>query len=270
VQPQILVVTDPPHGSVDIPTVAEILGISEQDAGLKMAFGAPEVLMATDAEPARDMASALREAGVAVKVLDGHALDRLPWPTPALSFAFGKDGLVADTPDGVLSIGWDATVFAVYCRPPTDFSPPETPAAVQNLEAVTGQEAAEASQWGAVLDLYVERNGTMRRLLVSEALTDFSALALGGPTGDVVAATASECRDRFENLVLDDRFDRVRPRQRFKMGDESFDLDMRKLFSYGTLLLQQVLASVSDDLGSLTQYEYGSRLVHALRHSAES
>lgn len=267
-QPQILVVTDPPHGSVDTPAVAEILSISEHDAGLKMAFGAPEVLMATDPEPAREMALALREAGVAVKVLDGHALDRLPWPTPALSFAFGKDGLVADTPDGALSIGWDAKVFAVYCRPPVDFSAPEAPA-VTDKEAITGREAAEASQWGAVLDLYVERDGTTRRLLVSEALTDFSALALGGPTGDVVADMASQCRDRFENLVLDERFDRVRPRQRFRMGDESFDLDMRKLFSYGTLLLQQVLASVSDDLGSLTQYEYGSRLVYALRHSVE-
>ena len=64
-QPQILVVTDPPHGPVDIPAVAEILGISEHDAGLKMAFGAPEVLVATDPEPAHEMASALREAGVA-------------------------------------------------------------------------------------------------------------------------------------------------------------------------------------------------------------
>lgn len=268
-QPQILVVTDPQHGSVDIPIVAEILGISEHDAGLKMAFGAPEVLMATDPEPARQMAAALGEAGVTVKVLDGHALDRLPWPTAALSFAFGKDGLVADTPDGVLSIGWDAPVFAVYCRPPAKFSAPEPPRVVDR-DSVTGAEAAEASQWGAVLDLYVERNGETRRLLVSEALTDFSALSLGGPIGDVVAETARQCSDRFEHLVLDERFDGVRPRQRFRMGDESFDLDMRKLFSYGTLLLQQVLASVSDDLGNLTQYEYGSRLVHALRHSAES
>lgn len=263
-QPQILVVTDPPHDSVDIPAVAVILGISEHDAKLKMGFGAPEVLVASDPEPARETAGALRAAGVSVKILDGSALERIPWPTPALSFAFGRDGLVADTPEGIVSIGWDSPVFAVYCRPPSDFNPPEH-APVDDASGLSGPEVAEASQWGAILDLYVERDGTTRRLLVSEALTDFSALSMNGPTGDVVAQTAGLCRDRFENLALDDRFDRVRPRQRFKMGDESFDLDMRKLFSYGTLLLQQVLASVSDDLGNLTQYEYGSRLVRALR-----
>lgn len=267
-QPQILVVTDPPHGSVDIPAAASILGLSEHDTGLKMAFGAPEVLMATDLEPARVMAAELRAAGVSVKVLDGAVLQRLPWPTPALSFAFGKNGLVADTPEGVVSIGWDTPVLAVYCRPPADFNAPDTPP-VEDGNALSGAEVAEASQWGALLDLYVQRDGVTRRLLVSEALTDFSALAMSGPAGDVVAQTAAHCRERFGKLVLDDRFDRVRPRARFKMGDESFDLDMRKLFSYGTLLLQQVLASVSDDLGNLTQYEYGSRLVHALRHEAE-
>lgn len=268
-QPQILVVTDPPHDSVDVPAVAAILGISEHDAGLKMGFGAPEVLVATDPEPAREMAGALRAAGVSVKVLDGSALDSLPWPTPALSFAFGRDGLVADTPEGIVSIGWDTPVFAVYCRPPADFNPPEQPH-IDDPNALTGPEAAEASQWGAILDLYVDRGGETRRLLVSEALTDFSALQMNGPDGDVVAQTAGLCRDRFTNLSLDERFNQVRPRQRFRMGDESFDLDMRKLFSYGTLLLQQVLASVSDDLGNLTQYEYASRLVRSLHDHGQA
>ena len=73
--------------------------------------------------------------------------------------------------------------------------------------------------------------------------------------------------ERFEHADVDTRLEHVRPRRRFSMGDESFDIDMRKMFSYGTLLLRQALMAVSPELGDLPQYELGTRVAYILNRA---
>ena len=41
-------------------------------------------------------------------------------------------------------------------------------------------------------------------------------------------------------------------------------MDLRKLFSFGTLLLRQVLESISPELRDIPQYELGSRLAYLM------
>jgi hypothetical protein len=56
----------------------------------------------------------------------------------------------------------------------------------------------------------------------------------------------------------------VRPRRRFVAGEAGFDMDLRKHYSFGTLLLRHALGSVSDEIKDLPHYEFGSRLACAL------
>jgi hypothetical protein len=76
--------------------------------------------------------------------------------------------------------------------------------------------------------------------------------------------TVSACRRYFHDIEIDSRLEGVRPRQRFVMGEQGFDLDLRKMYSFGTLLLRQALDAVSPELKDLTQYELGSRLAYVL------
>ena len=62
-QSQILVVSNPPHQSVDHETVAEILGLSVNDVRLKTSFPAPEVLASSDPAGATEVARALETEG---------------------------------------------------------------------------------------------------------------------------------------------------------------------------------------------------------------
>lgn len=259
-----LLVADPPHVDVHARLASETLRLDPAVVESKARFRAPEVLMSGGEEECNTAARALRKAGLRVQVVEGRRLAGIPWPSVALSFALGSEGLVADTPEGVISVPWGTEVLGVLCRPPASFRPPE--------EATTssppiGPEVADAAQWGSVLDLYIQREEGIRRLLVTEAMTDFGGLgpAASVPARDAVSEAGRALYDRFEVLRLDTRFDDVRPRQRFRMGDESFDIDMRKAYSYGTLLLRQLLGSISPDLGELTQWEFASRLVHLLR-----
>jgi hypothetical protein len=81
---------------------------------------------------------------------------------------------------------------------------------------------------------------------------------------DSMKAIIDECAQRFPRLWLDARLDGVRPRRRFVAGETGFDVDLRKHYSFGTLLLRHALGSISDDLKDLPHYEFGSRLACAL------
>ena len=133
-------------------------------------------------------------------------------------------------------------------------------------DAKIKQGLAEAIQFMAGLDVYVPLRGGLRRIALVQGLTDFGGLgdrASGQASRDLETMVA-ELDRRYPDGVVDTRLEHVRPRRKFAMGDESFDLDLRKLFSYGTLLLRQALMAVDAGLGDLTQYELGSRVAWVL------
>jgi hypothetical protein len=268
VQPQILVVTDPPHRSVDVEAAAALLGLDVEDARLKIGYGAPEVLSAADAGPAVDFAKSLRDVGLNVAVIHGSDLSRIPWPAPVASFTFGVDGLTLCFSGGDVEISYDTPVLGVYCSPPTGRGTGDDTAAARQATGQPGggPAIAEAIEWMANFDLYFEQAGALQRISIVQDLVDFSGLAdLQQATAAAnMSVTVSACRRYFRQIDVDTRLENVRPRQRFVMGEQGFDLDLRKMYSFGTLLLRQALDAVSPELKDLTQYELGSRLAYVL------
>jgi len=261
-----LVVSDPPHGDVDVGAAAELLGLDVAGTRLKVAFPAPEVLSASEAADSAEFAAALRGAGLTVRILDGERLAGIPWPAPVSSLVFDEEGLTAQLRAGPVRLGFDEPVVAVYCKPPSDFSMEATVDVEDAIARGDGAAIAEAIQWMTILDLYFEEAGTLRRLSIVPDVADFSSL---GPlrrasAGQTMTAILEECGNRFAGLRLDRRLENVRPRARFIMGEAGFDPDQRKRYSFGTLLLRHVLDSISSELRDVPQFELGSRLAYAL------
>ena len=263
-QPQILVVADPPHGEVDYEATAATLGLAISDTRMKMGFAAPEILAASSQIRAGEIAESLADAGLRVAVVDGRKLAELPWPSLASSFGFDADGATAIVDGERIEVPYDVPVVAVSCVPPREFVPPG--AAVERKHAgPEGLAVAERIEWTPHVDLYFRDSGAVRRVTVAAEATD---VAGRGSDADAVAAAVDEIEGRFTCLDLDRRLERVRPRQRFVMGETGFDIDLRKLYSFGTLLLRQALDSISPELRDLTQYEFGSRLSYVLKREA--
>lgn len=244
--PQILVVSDPPHREVAHDAAAEILGLDIADLRAKVDFAAPEVLAASDEARAVEVATALRGSGLSVVVIDGCDLVDVPWPTSVSSFDFEADALVVRPEGGEVRLRYDTPITAVYCQPPAGFEAPEP--GRHGPASATGEGGgfaiSEDLEWTAHLDLYFTQGRRVRRIALVQ---------------DVAEAVA-ECAHRFHGLRLDTRLENVRPRKRFIGGDADFDLDLRKAYSFGTLLLRQMLESISPDLRDLTHYEFASRL----------
>jgi hypothetical protein len=247
-----LVVSDPPHEViVKEEAAAEALGLPVDHTLLKVGFGAPEVLGATDPERAADLAISLKAADVRVQMRDGSGLARIPWPTIVAAFELDRDALRARVEDGaVVEIPYDEPVVAVSCEPPVDFVPPAdwsgpNPAGT----SLSGAAAADALEWVPHVDLYFQRDGRLRRISID---------------GELIVPLVAECEGRFTRLTLDRRLEGVRPRRRFVAGDVGFNPDQRKRYAFGTLLLRHALESIDPELRDLTQYELGSRLAYLL------
>jgi hypothetical protein len=243
-----LVVSDPPHGDVEVEAAAAVLGLAPEHTRLKIRFRAPEVMALGDGSRATDVAASLRAAGVSTRIRDGELLTQVPWPTLVSRVDLGLTGLRAALGDRFVEVAYDDPVLAVYCQPPADFAPPPN-AVAPGPSVVTGPAAAEAIEWVPHLDLYFERDGALGRLSVA---------------GEGLASAVDACHQRFTSLVLDTRLVGVRPRRRFVAGDQGFNPDQRKRYAFGTLLLRHALESISPELRDLTHYELGSRLAYIL------
>ena len=266
-QEQLFVVSDPPHRDVDHQTVADLLDLDVHAMRLKIGFPAPEVLAATDPEPAHALARRLHDAGLNVQVVDGDRLSDLPWSHVAASYAFEEDALHLDVGRARVALPYDTPVTAVFWKPPPDFTAPVPPSSA--MTALSGPDVADAIQFLAGIDLFYPDGGDVGRVSivrsVSDCLRPEEHRALS-PTERLELAVAEVAR-RFPDGYVDTRLENIRPRRRFAMGDQSFDVDMRKMFSYGTLLLRQALMAVSPELGDLPQYELGSRVAYVLDRS---
>jgi len=248
-----LVVSNPPHGTVDLEAAAELLELDGFATRLKANFAAPEVMLASVPEDAAEFAAALRSTGFNVSVLDGAELAGLPWPDPASSLAFDLSGLRATSRTDSVELPYAAEVVGVYCRPPADRWP--TPAAdiARAVASEHGPTIAEAIGRTSILDLYYRDDGSVRRVtLVPDLLETDGEL------------TVREVVRRFKRLRLDTRLAGIRPRAPYLIGEAGHGGPERRRYSFGTLRLREALESISEELRAVPQYEFGSRLSYAL------
>lgn len=259
-----LVISDPPHGRVDPQVLADALGLDLPNASLKLGFGAPEILRCADPARARSFAELLTDAGLHVSVVDGAELTRVPWPAPITTMSFGPNGLVGVVGGRAVGIRYNEPVLAVFCKPPLNYT---RPAGIPALTPTAkGVAIAEALDGMAVLDLYTRTGGQLDRITIAQDVADFSGVEGmdGVLSSDRLKAMLGECARRFERITVDARLENVRPRRRFVAGEAGFDMDLRKHYSFGTLLLRHALEEISPELKDLPHYEYGSRLACVL------
>lgn len=247
-----LVVSDPPHGEVNLEAAAELLGLDAFATRLKSVFAAPEVLSASDPERAAEHAAALRGTGLNVSIVHGAALADLPWPDPVSTLAFDLASLQATTRSEEVLIPYDAEVVCVYCHPPKDRSVASTVDLERAVASEHGPTIAEAIQRRSILDLYFREGGSLRRATIVPDLLKSD--------GERVR---KELVRRLERLRLDDRLAGVWPRAPFVSG-EGFEGSERRRCSFGTEMLREVLESISPELRAVPQYEFGSRLAYAM------
>lgn len=248
-----LVVSDPPHGDVDLDRVAELLSLDIFVTRLKINFRAPEILGSSDAGEVSFFAGQLKDAGLSVSMVNGAMLLAPPWPEPASTFVFDDSALRVTAGGETVRVPYDAEVVAVCCQPPADFSMKPAVDPQGALKSGHGPTIAEAIQWMSILDLYFLEDDELKRVSIVPELSAVDA-----------STVVHDVEQRFKNLHLDSRLVGVRPRQRFVMGEAGFDPDQRKRYSFGTLLLCHVLESITPELRDITQYEFGSRVAFAL------
>ncbi|MEX2048650.1 MAG: hypothetical protein WEB90_03645 [Gemmatimonadota bacterium] len=128
----------------------------------------------------------------------------------------------------------------------------------------SGSRVADALERGAFVDLFPSAAGVAKRITIAREVTDFSGLGeLERRAGDKLSVFVDECNRRFANLDLDRRLENVTPRGRLLVGGP-VPPEGRKLLSFGTLALSELLGSISEDLRYLTQFELGTRLAYLM------
>jgi hypothetical protein len=251
-----LVISNPPHDEVDLEAAADLMELDVFATRLKADFAAPEVFAASAPDKAVKLAVAMRKTGFKVTILHGAALAGLPWPDPVTYLAFDESSLRATVGGEGIEIAYDTEVVGVFCQPPADFSVERTVDLGQAIASGHGPTIAEAIQWRTNIDLYFLSAGSLRRVSIVPHMFDMD--------GDDVV---TELGRRFNALRLDRRLAGVRPRARFvrrEEGEPHLDTTLRRRYSFGTRLLSDLLGSISPELRSVPQYEFGSRMAYAL------
>lgn len=254
-----LVVSNPPHDGVEVGSAAELLGLDVFATRLKASFAAPEVLAQAGASSAVGIAVALRKTGWKVTILPGHELADIPWAAPATSMAFDETSFRVMVGGRSLEIDYATECVAVVCQPPEGFTVNRPLDLDQAFASGHSPTIAEAAQEHGLIDLYFRNGGVVRRVMVVPALFRIDL-------DDVV----QELSRRFSALRLDRRLVGVRPRARFKKGegevreDRAAGRPRRRLYSFGTADLADLLEAISPELREAPQYEFGSRIAYAL------
>lgn len=249
-----LVVSNPPHGGeVDVETAAALLGLDMFAARLKAVFTAPEIMFASDAARAEEFAFALGATGLSVSVVPGGALSEIPWPEPVSSLTFDVSHLRVTVLNEGIDVSYDAEVVGVHHKPPVDRSLDEAVELERAVASGHGPTIAQAIQRKEVVDLYFLDSGTVRRITIVPELLGVEADHL-----------LKELGRRCKHLALDERLVGIRPRAPYAPNARGHGPERRR-FSFGTLLLRQVLESISPELRAIPQLELGSRLAYALR-----
>lgn len=242
----VLVLSNPPHGDVDLATASPILGLEPADLRLKTNYPVPEILLTEDDPAACEAAAAgLREAAFNVAVVPGRALAEIPGRRPAPLFTFEQDALVLDAEE-CARLSYDVPLVAVQ------FSarPGETKGFVPT----------------PFLDLYGLADGVLRRWTVSQGLTEFTGLGTRATAsfGTNVQMLAGEIEKRFPFATVDRRLVNMQVRRRVGTPPPGVQ---RRGFSYATAPLNALLERLKPGLSEIEHQELASQLVF-LTHAA--
>ncbi len=87
-----LLVSNPPHGDVDVTILAEAFELSAAEARIRANFPSPEIWFAEeDVEALKKTGGTLMKAGAKVRIIKGSMLTAIPRADQMTSFTFGPD-----------------------------------------------------------------------------------------------------------------------------------------------------------------------------------
>jgi len=260
-----LVLSNPPHGVVDVHRAALPLGLPPAEAGLKVHHPVPEIwLVDQDRTAAEAATQELRAAGLRVTPMPADALRDSPPPAAVRSFRFEATGLTLTLDDGVVTLRSGERFTAVFCPPrQADGSEPGRSVGTPLSEAL--RPTGEPTLTLGFLDLYQTSEGRLRRDAVVQGVTEFSGLGasmLPSAVGNLIKF-AAELEARPPHAHVDRRLSLLQARRRTTVqAMPSRAGPARQGFTYGTPALTALLASLRPELRDVSELDLSSRLVY--------
>ncbi len=290
---QFLIVSDPPHGRLDVRLAAPCIGLTPAQVRLKTDYPVPEIWVA-DRSRIRIAATAqtLRLAGHRLAVVKGSQL-LLPPQTVVESFCFRAPGLVVRVKDGSeVEIPYDAPVTGVLCKTkcPDKSGSTAGPGFARTIDPVAlvsdthgaGGHAKETMSGepdkarpvcvSTFLDLYVPTSTGLIRVTFHESETDFTpgASEATDDAADRLMDFVSDCEKHLVNLRLDRRLEDMLPRRPVSYQTTARYSVSRTGYSFASARLPRLLGEIAPGLDALNQCELSSRLVYLTATQRES
>lgn len=243
-----LVISNPPHGTVNPQKAAPVLGLIPVETNLKVHYRIPEIWLAEeDPEAGIRGAEHLTEAGARVVVTSSDVLAAVPNQRRIHKFAFGQAGLRVLVGQGGAEIPYEHPIIGVHCVP--------------RLPTGGGDSPDDGA---AFLDLYLKSATGLTRLSLYTDLVDYSGL------GDARVASHSRnmaqfmerLTERFTALRLDTRLVNMQLRRRLGSAPSTVQANKRRGYSFATPGLDALLKDVAPGLADIGQSDWSSRLVY--------
>jgi hypothetical protein len=238
---------------------------------MKANYGVPEIWFANrDRATLEEAAAALTEAGLTTVLVDGRDLVEVLPQGPAESVTLDDDGLRIEGGGSEQIISYGSAIIGVFGRPqPADGQRQRTGASLTSQMSSGGRmrrrnpnlgAERNTNEFAAFLDLYVPSDAGMLRHSIVNGVTKLSGIPedMVGPSG--MSSLLQQCEARFENAHFDKRLVDMRLRRSVQVVAPA---EYRRTgFSFATTALNELLASLSEELKDASQADLSSRLVY--------
>ena len=212
-----LLLSNPPHGEIDVAVIAGSFGFTAAEARMRANFPAPEIWFAgTDLDALKRTGGALMKGGAKVRIIKGSMLCAIPSADHITSFAFDPERFAVQLQsDNSFSVAYDARLIIVSSRPkanPTIAIERPTPqrgiiSTDPHAQATAGVDRyrGESDPW--FLDLYFIVQSKVRRLRARTGKVDYSGLGtdLKPVAKHNHAELLNRIKARFTKAAFDER-----------------------------------------------------------------
>lgn len=224
-----LLVTNPPHRTVNAQVAATVLGLAPVDANLKGRYTIPEIWLAdADTSKMQTAFDTLTNAGFHMVLLTSDDLLGVPEHLVAEAHHLQSDCVDFVCGSETRSCKFDDKAVVIACTPrmPDDGPPP--------------------TDTVPFIDVYV---------------SDGSRLSFYGKSPEVMSLFRA-LEAKMTNARLDKRLTNMQLRRRRGFGAPAAPTEMRKGYSYASPNFDELMHTISPGLHEMTQTEFSSRLAY--------
>ena len=210
-----LLLSNPPHGEIDVAVIAGSFGFTAAEARMRANFPAPEIWFAdTDLDALKRTGGALMKGGAKVRIIKGSMLCAIPPADHVTSFAFHSERFAVQLQsDSSFSVAYDARLIIVSSRPRANptiaLERPKPQLRILTTDPHGQARAGVDGYSGAIdpwfLDLYFIVQSKVRRLRARTGKVDYSGL--GTDLKPVAKLNHTELLNRIKARFIKAAFD---------------------------------------------------------------